>query len=151
LVDEFRQRRPSYFVWKGMNSPASLEGHWQSGTGAPTRFTATIQANSIDRLPSFPLHDYRLEWEVRDDDNKVIASGAQMLPDLASAQTIAGNVQPLAKTAGLRLHLTLLSPTGSVAVENNVEWRRSEVGSKPVPSSIPLSSVNAGGTPAPAQ
>ena len=147
LVDEYRQRRPSYYVWKGMNSPASLEGHWQPGNDAPTRFTATVQGNAIDRLPSFPLHDYMLEWEVRDEDNKVIASGAQILPDLSSAQTIAGNVQPLAQTAGLRLHLTLLSPTGSVAIENNVEWRRSEVGSKPVPVLLPT--INAGGTPAP--
>jgi hypothetical protein len=101
----------------------------------------------MERLPSFPLRDYRLEWEVRDENSKVIASGAQALPDLAQAQTIAGKLPPPAQNSALRLHLTLLNPMGLVAAENNVDWRRSEAGSQPAPASAPIT----GGTPAPAQ
>jgi beta-glucuronidase len=135
VVDQYRQRRPSYYVWKEMNTPAALEGHWEQPTDrAPTTFTATVQANTMERLPSYPLHDYRLEWDVRDENNKIVASGAQPLPDLASAQTVVGKLQPLAQTVALRLHLTLLSPMGSIAAEKNIEWHRSEVGSQPAPA-----------------
>jgi beta-glucuronidase len=146
LVDEYRQRRPSYYVWKGMNTPAALEGRWEQPTDrAPTAFTATVQANPMERLPSYPLRDYRLEWDVRDENSKMIASGAQALPDLASAQTVVGKLQPLEQTGALRLHLTLLSPMGSIAAENNLDWHRSEVGSQPAP--VPVKDT--GATPAP--
>ena len=134
VVDEYRQRRPSYYVWKEMNAPASLQGHWApSANGAPTTFTATVQANPSQQLPSFPLHDYRLEWDVRDENNKMIASGSQSMPDLSQAQTIVGKLQPLAETAGLRLHLTLVSPIGLIATENSVDWNRSQIESKEPP------------------
>src|ERR1019366_7118090 len=144
VVDQYRQRRPSYYVWKEMNTPAALEGYWEQPTDrAPTAFTATVQANTMERLPSYPLRDYRLEWDVRDENNKIIASGAQPLPDLASVQTVVGKLQPQAQTGALRLHLTLLSPMGSIAAEKNVDWRRSEVGSQPAPAK------DTGATPAP--
>lgn len=148
LVDEYRQRRPSYYVWKEMNTPASLQaGFDRAGDSVPISFTASVQANTMDRLPAYPLRDYRLEWEVRDDNNKVIASGAQPLPDLAKPQTVAGKLQPLPQTGALRLHLTLLNPIGLVAAENNVDWHRSEVGAKPVVPN-PVSAKDAGGTSA---
>jgi beta-glucuronidase len=150
LVDEYRQRRPSYYVWKEMNSPAAIAGRWEQPTkDAPTAFTATVQANARERLPSYPLHDYRLEWDVRDENNKIVASGAQALSDLVSAQTIEGKVQPLAQTAGLRLHLVLLSPTGSVAGENSVDWHSSVIGPKAEPAALPVAPL--GGTSAPAR
>jgi beta-glucuronidase len=63
LVDEYRQRRPSYYVWKEMNAPATLQGFWeQSSDGVPTTFTARVQGNTKDRLPSYPLHDYRASY-----------------------------------------------------------------------------------------
>jgi len=85
----------------------------------------------------------------KDANNKIIASGAQPLPDLASTQTVVGKLQPLAQTGALRLHLTLLSPTGLIAAENIVDWRRSEVGSQTAPAGAPTKDTR--GTPAPAQ
>jgi hypothetical protein len=152
LVDEYRQRRPSYYVWKEMNTPASLEGKFeQASDDGPMNFTANVQANTVERLPSFPLHDYRLEWDVRDENNKIIASGAQRIPDLTRAQTVAGKLQPLAQTGALRLHLTLLSPSGLMIAENNVDWHRSEVGSKPGAVRNAVPTKDPGGTPAAAQ
>ena len=148
LVDEYRQRRPSYYVWKEMNAPASIEGRFeQSADGAPGTFLATVKANSMERLPSYPMRDYRLEWEVRDENNKIITRGAQALPDLANVRTIAERLQPLAQTSALRLHLTLLTPTGSIAAENSVDWHRSEVESKT--GTVPV--TDSGGAPAPTQ
>jgi hypothetical protein len=152
LVDEYRQRRPSYYVWKQMNMPATLEGRFEQPTNEmPTSFTASAQANGVEQLPSYPLRDYRLEWDVRDENNKVIASGAQLMADLSHAETVTGKLQPLAHTGDLRLHLTLLSPLGLVAAEKSVDWRSSEVGAKPTAVPIPVPAKNAGGTPATSQ
>jgi len=152
LVDEYRQRRPSYYVWKEMNTPASLDGKFgQASDAGPMNFTANVHANTVERLPSFPLHDYRLEWDVRDENNKIIASGAEPIPDLTQAQTVAGKLQPRAQTGALRLHLTLLNPSGLVTAENNVDWHRSEVGSKPGAAPNAAPAQDPGGTPAAAQ
>jgi hypothetical protein len=105
----------------------------------------------MQRLPSYPLHDYRLEWEVRDENNKMVARGAQALPDLANLQMVAGKLQPRADTSALRLHLTLLSPTGSIAAEDDVDWRRHEVGSQPPSAPLPAAAKDAGAMAAPAQ
>jgi beta-glucuronidase len=143
VVDEYRQRRPSYYVWKEVNAPAALEAHWEFSDNVPAAFTAMVQANTMERLPSYPLHDYRLEWDVRDENNKLIASGAQPMRDLSSAQSVVGNLHPLPQTGALRLHLRLLSPTGSIAAEKNVDWRRTEIGSR--------KAKDMGGVPAPAR
>lgn len=68
---------------------------------------------------------------MRDEKNKMIGSGAQALPDLANMQTIVGKVQPLAQTGALRLHLTLVTPMGSIAAEDSVDWQSSDAGAKP--------------------
>jgi beta-glucuronidase len=152
LVDQYRQRRPSYYVWKEMNTPASLTGGFERPTdNAPGAFTATVQANAVQRLPSYPLHDYRLEWDVRDENNKIVASGAEALRDLANLQTVTGKLQPLADTSALRLHLTLLSPMGSIAAEDDVDWRRNEVGSQLTPTPLPAAMKDAAATTAPPQ
>ena len=155
VVDEYRQRRPSYYVWKAMNAPASLAASFDRESGnAPMIFIASVQPNGTERLPSYPLHDYRLEWEVRGDNNKLIASGAQAFPDIATTQTVVGKLQPLAQTGALRLHLTLLNPMGLIVAENNIDWHSSEVSSKPrtapnpAPVADPAPAADAGGTSA---
>ena len=131
VVDQFRQRRPSYYVWKEMNAPATLGGRWDTASAqAPTGFKATVQSNGLTQLPSYPMHDYRLEWEVRDENNKLIGSGAQPLPDLGSEQSLERSVKPLPGTAALRLRLTLLSPSGAVAAEKTIDWQRRDLGTQ---------------------
>jgi beta-glucuronidase len=128
LVDENRQRKPSYYVWKDINAPAAMDVHWdQIPEGVPASFTVTLKPNSISDLPFYPLHDYRLAWELSDQVGKLLASGKQQFADLSSAQTVSEKVgsQPDAKT--LRLHLTLLRPGGTVAAERILDWKLSAV------------------------
>jgi len=144
LVDEFRQRRPSYYVWKDLNSPATLEARWEHlPDRPPTGFSARVQAKTAQQLPSYPLHDYRLEWEVRDAGNKVLSRGAQVLPDLAERQTVEGTLQPLPSGGGLHLHLTLLSPIGSIAAESDSDWRPDDASVTPAGSAGSVTGKNA--------
>jgi Glycosyl hydrolases family 2, TIM barrel domain/Glycosyl hydrolases family 2, sugar binding domain/Glycosyl hydrolases family 2 len=123
LVDQNRQRKPSYYVWKELNAPAAMQAHWvDTATGPPSSFTVTLTPNGIQDLPSYPLRDYRLAWEVTDQTDKLLDSGEQPFANLNSAQTVSGKVtaQPDAKI--LKLHLTLLRPGGAIAAESSVDW-----------------------------
>jgi len=132
LVDENRQRKPSYYVWKQLNAPAVIEAHWiRPPTGPPSTFTVTLKPNGIEDLPFYPLHDYRLAWELSDQGGKLLVSGEQPLADLNSVRTVSEHVdsQPDAKI--LKLHLTLLRPEGTIAAESAVDWDVNAVTQQP--------------------
>jgi hypothetical protein len=89
LVDEHRQRKPSYYVWKDLNTPAVVEAQWDyAQEGAPASFTVTLTPNCLEDLPSYPLRDYRWAWELSDQAGKLLASGEQQLADLSSAHPL---------------------------------------------------------------
>jgi beta-glucuronidase len=116
VVDEFRQRRPSYYVWKRMNAPATLSAEWSHGRDMPTSFTATVTPNSLDMLPSYPLRDYRLTWEIYDE-TKLLTQGEHSFETLSTAQTVSVQVDGGLAGHKLRLHLALLRPTREIAAE----------------------------------
>jgi hypothetical protein len=132
LVDEYRQRKPSYYVWKELNAPAAMDAHWdQTSEVAPSSFTVTLKPNSTSDLPFYPLHDYRLAWELSDQVGKLLASGEQQFADLSSVQTVSGKVGPQPDARTLKLHLTLLRPGGTVAAERTVDWHFNAVARQP--------------------
>jgi beta-glucuronidase len=123
VVDENYQRRPSYYVWKDLNAPARIEAAFVGGSYfPPSRFNATVAMRPDTELPSYPLHDYCLRWEVRDQRGTLVASGEREFPDLAAPATIAGAWQPKDTMTALTLELTLTRPTGFVAAEKRVQW-----------------------------
>ena len=125
VVDEYRQRKPSYYVWKEMNAPATLTVHWnKENSEIPASFTATVKPNSLNNLPSYPLHDYRLVWNIYDD-TKLLNHGERRFTDLNGAQIVSGQVKSGADSHKLQLHLTLLRPTGDLASEKILDWNPS--------------------------
>jgi beta-glucuronidase len=116
VVDEFRQRRPSYYVWKEMNAPAALRAEWNHGRDMPTSFTATVTPNSLDTLPSYPLRNYRLTWDIYDE-TKLLTRGERSFKTLSSTQTVSVPVAGGLAGHKLQLHLALLRPTGEIAAE----------------------------------
>ena len=122
VVDENRQRRPSYNVWRELNAPAHVSVEWQYNPARqPVRFRAGIVRRGPDEIPSYTLRSYRVEWELRDDDNALVANDTKSLPDIGPPQTLEASWQP-AKTKSLRLRLWLYRPTGFVAVEKTLDW-----------------------------
>ncbi len=123
LVDEYRQRKPSYYVWKVLNAPAIMEAQWeQAMEGPPAGFKVTLKPNGLQDLPSYPLRDYRLAWELSDQVGKLLAGGEQELADLSSTRIVSGDVGPQPEAKILRLHLTLLRPGGAIAAESFLDW-----------------------------
>jgi beta-glucuronidase len=121
LVDEYRQRKPSYYVWKEMNAPAGLSMHWDSTQDMPASFTATVKPNSPNELPFYLLRDYRLSWEVYDDD-KLLLRGERGLGDLNAIRAVTGEVGGKPGSHKLEVRLNLLRPTGEIAAEKVLDW-----------------------------
>jgi beta-galactosidase/beta-glucuronidase len=122
VVDENRQRRPSYFVWRELNSPALIRLEWRlNGDEKPVGFRAAIERRRPDEIPSYTLRHYRVEWEARDNDNNQVASGKQDLPDIGPPQSLDAN-WPSPQTKSLHLRLRLDRSTGFVAAEKTLDW-----------------------------
>ena len=108
-------------------SPRDKASVWfatTSGTpsGQPSSFAVTLKPNGIEELPSYPLRDYRLAWELCDQSGKLLASGEQAVPEVNAAQTISGKMGAVPEATFLKLHVTLLRPGGIIAAESSVDW-----------------------------
>jgi beta-glucuronidase len=122
LVDENRQRRPSYEVWKDANSPARISAGWNyDSAGLPIGFHTTIERRGPDEIPSYILREYRVSWEVRDDNGEKLAASEKELPDMGPPQSLEASWKaPISRA--LTLHVTVLRPTGFVAAEKTLTW-----------------------------
>jgi beta-glucuronidase len=123
VVDEYRQRKPSYDVWKELNAAATIAAQWTvpAAGGAPSGFTATVTPKSEKDLPYYPMHDYRLVWKLLDEKGKLLASGEERFAEFNSVQSLSGKVPNQSEARPARLVVTLLRPTGAVAAERTLE------------------------------
>lgn len=129
LVDENRQRLPSYAAWKERTSPARIAVEWKRARGSrPQGFRAVVARRPTSELPSYELRDYRLEWQARDHDGTLLASGTSALPVIGSPAVVEGG-WPASSSREIRLELRLERPTGFVAVEQTERWWEPRSGS----------------------
>jgi len=128
VVDENRQRLPSYTAWKERTSPARLGVSWTRGRGGPpTGFRATVERRPLSELPSYELRGYRVEWEARDHDGTLLGTASQQLPDVGPPAIVEG-AWPAPASREVRLTVRLLRPTGFVAAERDERWWDSRSG-----------------------
>lgn len=122
LVNEYRQRKPSYYVWKELNAPAMISAHWDAPSAtAPPRFMLTITPNSVESLPYYPLHDYRVVWQVSDESGKLLTHGERQFADMNKAQVVNGQLESSVDVKFLKLKVTLLRPGNTIAAEKSVD------------------------------
>jgi beta-glucuronidase len=132
LVDEHRQRRPSYAVWKDLTAPARASVEWNDLYKTPTAFAATIARRSESEIPSYALRGYRAQWEVLDADARTVATGSAAVPE-AEATEVHGSWSGVT-TKSLKLHLRLMRPTGGVALEQDFLWWEPRSGGLTIPA-----------------
>jgi len=106
LVDENRQRRPSYWVWETRNRPVffSNEKWILDPTGNRTGFEVVVSGRPLGEMPSYLLRNGIVRWGLRDRDGNVLAKGEQPVPDLRQAAVVRG---AWAAGASLPLHLQI--------------------------------------------
>jgi beta-glucuronidase len=123
VVDEARQRKPSYEVWKQLTGSATIAAHWvNAGTQTPTAFTVLVTPNSAQNLPFYPLHNYRLIWKLVDEKGKLLGSGERPLAEFVDAVPVSGALPPDVDGHVFRLTVALLGPTGLIAADETLEW-----------------------------
>jgi beta-glucuronidase len=123
VVDENRQRQPSFGLWKKLNAPARISVDWNPLTTytSPAGFRATIERRRTDEIPSYTLRGYRLAWEVLDYNDQRVAGGEQELPEVGTPYTLEVK-WPAPATRAVTLRLRLYRPTGLLAQEETLEW-----------------------------
>jgi len=126
LVDEERQRKPSYAIWRALNAPAQVQARWRLDRGGRTvGFTATVIPRSSADLPYRPLHDHQLSWELLDAKGKPVARGRRPVDDGAAAQSFDERFTDTASmdaAAGpWRLLLHVAGPDGGLDAEMALE------------------------------
>jgi hypothetical protein len=123
LVDENRQRLPSYSVWGEKTRPARIMVRWKrpGPYAPPAGFQATVERRSPEELPSYELRGYRLEWEARDHDGTLLGSGAAELPVIGPPAVVDGT-WPASSSREVRLAVRVVRPTGFLAAAHAERW-----------------------------
>jgi beta-glucuronidase len=123
LVDEARQRRPSYAVWQQLNTPAKVAAQWSGpAERAPEGFAITVTPNTERNLPFYPLRDYGLRWSVVDEQGKTLVSGARLASEFTQVVSVTGVLPADARAKRYHLRVELLSPTGLGGTQASLEW-----------------------------
>lgn len=124
LVDEARQRRPSYAVWKELNSPARITAQWTGAAGqSPSGFSIAVVPNTERDLPFYTLRDAVLTWRAVDEQGRILVNGTKLLPELTQVVSVTGEL-PAGTPGGsgrYRLSVKLQSPI-STSAETTLEW-----------------------------
>jgi hypothetical protein len=123
VVDENRQRKPSYAVWEQLTAPVKLDVRWVGAAGAtPAGFNVSITPNSPRDLPYRPLSDYGLSWTLRDEKGNSLTQGQRHFDQLTGAVTFDEPLSTDSARAFRRLVVTLVTPSGSAAATRTLEW-----------------------------
>ena len=124
VVDENRQRRPSYDAWKDANSPVRIFLDWTRAPDyphAPVGFSARIERRPADELPSYALHGYRAAWELRDANNQILVSAERELDEIGPPALIDEQIKQSPLRAST-LKIRIYRPTGFLAGEKEISW-----------------------------
>jgi hypothetical protein len=122
LVDEDRQRRPSYQVWEELSRPARLAVVWtRDEASRPTGFKATVGRRPATEMPSYDLRGYRVEWKALDHEGRLLAAGSKDLPVIGSPAAVEAS-WPASPSREVRLNVRVLRLTGFVAAEREERW-----------------------------
>lgn len=112
LVDENRQRRPSYAIYESRNQPLSVATQWDVDAGGLRGFHATVSGYSTAHLPSYPMPGYVAHWHAIDDRGHELARGDEVLRDLAQPARFEGTWSTAGKGAAVHLAVDITRPDG---------------------------------------
>ncbi|MGR4863309.1 glycoside hydrolase family 2 protein [Caulobacter sp. LARHSG274] len=132
VVDEYRQRKPSYAAWEQRNRALDAAVAWTVGEGGLKGFTAKLAPRPAGALPSYPLTGLKVRWTALDQNGAVVGQGAPADLDLAAPTTVTGAWD---KPVDGLVHLTLdvLTSTGVRAGGQTADYRPFKLGSAPFP------------------
>lgn len=132
VVDENRQRKPSYAVWEQRNRPLDVSVAWTVGERGLKGFTAKVAPRATGALPSYPVIGAKVSWKALDQNGAVIAESAPLDLDLAAPASVVGAWDKPVDGI-VRLSVDVLTETGARAGGEAVEYHPFKLGSAPFP------------------
>lgn len=129
VVDENRQRKPSYFVYESRNRPLSVTTQWQVDRDGLRGFKATVTGYAITHLPSYPMQGYVAHWRAVDDRGHALGHGEKVLPDLAQSVRFDGAWPAAGKDVAVHLVVDVMSPDGVQAGGIASDYHPLDIGS----------------------
>lgn len=132
VVDENRQRKPSYAVWEQRNRAVDVSVGWTVGEGGLKGFVAKITPRPAGALPSYPLLGPKVRWKALDQNGAVIAQSAPQELDLSAPTSVTGAWDK--PVNGLvRLSVDVLAANGVRAGGQELDYRPFVLGAAPFP------------------
>lgn len=123
VVDEYRQRKPSYDTWRKVTSPAGLVATWQGADGRPpTAFSVLLTPHSAADLPYYRLRGYTLNWALIDEKGRSLVVTERSIADLSVPLAVEGAVPAAADGQAYRMTITLKDPSGLVVADQSLAW-----------------------------
>lgn len=132
VVDEYRQRKPSYAVWERRNRALDIAVSWTVGEGGLRGFTAKVAPRAAGALPSYPLIGQKVRWKALDQNGAVVGESAPTDLDLATPASVTGAWDKPVDGV-VRLTLDVLTSTGVRSGGETAEYRPFKLGSAPFP------------------
>lgn len=121
VVDENRQRKPSYNAYEQRHVPLGCQLSWLTDSAGLAGFRAVLQRNAVTQLPSYPLQGYRAEWRLQDRDGRRVFEGSQPLPDLDAPFVLQGAWAARKDLTDAVLRLRVWAPDGAVALDTRLD------------------------------
>ena len=123
VVDEYRQRRPSFYEWTRRTAPATLTVKWKyTGWYQTGGFEVSTGRKPLSELPSYPLKNYSLHWEYRDGEGKLLQHGDFALPDMDQPQTLHADWPADPSVHRATLHVLLTNPRGETQAQQTLNF-----------------------------
>ena len=120
IVDENRQRKPSYYAWQELNEPARVDLQWTNTPGVPMlSFSVRVTPNVPAQLPYLPLRDYTVTWQLTGAENRAFSSGSRPLGGDATL-TFGANAPAGDQKGPIHLVVKVARPDGSIAMERSL-------------------------------
>jgi beta-galactosidase/beta-glucuronidase len=132
LVDQNRQRKPSYAVWERRNRALDLAATWRVGPAGLEGFTATAAPVAAGRLPSYALIGYTARWRVVSEAGEVLDAGEAPL-ELSAAATLTRAWTPRPGLERATLSLEILTSAGDRADATTLDYQTFRLGAAPFP------------------
>ncbi|KRA75457.1 hypothetical protein ASD89_08430 [Caulobacter sp. Root656] len=132
VVDEYRQRKPSYAAWEQRNRALEVSVSWTVGEGGLKGFTAKVAPSAAGTLPSYPLIGQQVRWRALDQNGAVVGESPPTDIDLGIPAIVTGAWDKPVDGV-VRLTLDVLTLTGVRSGGETAEYRPFKLGSAPFP------------------
>lgn len=137
LVDESRQRKPSYFVWQELNQPLAIELSWRHDPQGLSGFEGRLVPNGLDRIPSYSLPAVRMIWRALDGASRELAHGEVSFATLDQPASVAGGWTSGPGLADARVEVEVRTSDDTVVAARTFRYHALEMGSASFPAQQP--------------